>query len=82
MDDLRTRRKYRPMSETTGRIEIIYGGTRVLIPTAMRPQMLEKTHFTHLGAEGCMRLARDTSYWPSIHHDIKYLCDNCSMPGS
>ena len=23
--------------------------------------------------------ARDTLYWPSIHHDIKYLCDNCSI---
>ena len=26
-----------------------------------------------------MRHARDTLYWPSIHHDIKYLCDNCSI---
>ena len=58
---------------------IIYRGTRVLIPTAMRPQMLEKTHSAHLGAEGCMRLACDTLYWPSIHHDIKYLCDICSI---
>ena len=52
---------------------IIYRGTRVLIPTAMRPPMLEKTHSAHLGAQGCMRLARDTLYWPSIHHDIKDL---------
>ena len=26
-----------------------------------------------------LRLARDTWYWPSVHHDIKYLCDNCSI---
>ena len=26
-----------------------------------------------------MRHARDTLYWPSIHHDVKYLCDNCSI---
>ena len=26
-----------------------------------------------------MRLARDTLYWPSIHHDIKYLCNNFSI---
>ena len=51
----------------------------MLIPTAMRPQMLEKTHSAHLRAEACMRQARDTLYWPSIHHDIKYLCDNCSI---
>ena len=60
-------------------VGIIYRGMKVLIPTAMRPQMLEKTHSAHLGAERCMRLARDTSYWPSIHHDIKYLCDICSI---
>ena len=61
---------------------IIYRGTRVLILTAMHSQMLEKTHSTHLGAEGCMRHARDILYWPWIHHDIKYLYDNCSMSGS
>ena len=32
---------------------IIYRGTRVLILTAMCPQVLEKTHSAHLGAEGC-----------------------------
>ena len=58
---------------------IIYRGTRELIPTAMRPQMLEKTHSTHLRAEACMRQARDRLYWPSIHHDIKYLCDDCNI---
>ena len=58
---------------------IIYRGTRVLIPTAMRPQMLEKTHSAHLRAEACMRQARDTLYWPSIHHNIKYLCDDCNI---
>ena len=26
-----------------------------------------------------MRLVRDTLCWPSIHYDIKYLCDNCSI---
>ena len=41
--------------------------------------MLEKTHSAYLGAEGCVRHVRDTLYWPSIHHDIKYLCDNCSI---
>ena len=45
----------------------------------MRPQMLEKTHSAHLRAEACMRQARDTLYWPSIHHDIKYLCDDCNI---
>ena len=56
---------------------IIYRGTRVLIPTALRPRMLEQIHSAHLGAERCIRAARDSLYWPTIHNDIKYLCDNC-----
>ncbi len=56
---------------------IIYRGTRVLIPTALRPRMLEQIHSAHLGAARCIRAARDSLYWPTIHNDIKYLCDNC-----
>ena len=66
-------------NELAVQVGIIYRGMKVLIPTAMRPQMFEKTHSAHLGAERCMRLARDALYWPSIHHDIKYLCDICSI---
>ena len=55
---------------------IIYRGTRVLIPTSMRPRILEQIHSAHLGAERCIRAARDSLYWPTIHNDSKYLCDN------
>jgi hypothetical protein len=55
---------------------IIYRGTRVLIPTAMRLRMLEQIHSAHLGAERCIRAARQL-YWPTIQNDIKYPCDNC-----
>ena len=40
---------------------VIYRGTRVLIPTAMRPRTLEQVHSAHLGAERCIRAARDLS---------------------
>ena len=56
---------------------IIYRGTRVLIPTVMRPRLLEQIHSGHLGAERCIRAARDSLYWPTIQNDIKYVCDNC-----
>ena len=36
---------------------IIY---RVLIPTAMRPRLLQQIHSGHLGAERCTRAARDS----------------------
>jgi hypothetical protein len=49
---------------------IIYRGTRVLIPTAMQPRMLEQIHSAHLGAERFIRAACDSLYWPTIQNDI------------
>ena len=57
---------------------ILYRGTRVIVPTAMREDMLTKIHFAHRGTDGCIKAAHDTLYWPSIHNDIKYICENCS----
>ena len=44
----------------------------------MRQDMLTKIHFAHRGTDGCIKAACDTLYWPSIHTDIKYICENCS----
>ncbi|XP_028412374.1 uncharacterized protein K02A2.6-like [Dendronephthya gigantea] len=41
--------------------------------------MLEQIHSAHLGAERCIRAARDSLYWPTFNNDIKYLCDNCEV---
>ena len=58
---------------------IIYRGTRVLIPAAMRPDMLTKLHASHVGVDATIRKARDSIYWPSISSDVTNLCQNCSV---
>ena len=55
----------------------IYRGVRVLIPAALRPDMLKKIHSSHLGVEATIRKARDSIYWPSIHNDITSICLHC-----
>ena len=54
---------------------IIYRGTRVVIPTSMRQEMLQKIHVAHKGTDGCLKMAKDTIYWPSIYNDLKYICE-------
>ena len=56
---------------------VIYRGVRVLIPPVLRPEMLCKIHSSHLGVEATIRKARDSIYWPSIHNDIKDMCQRC-----
>ena len=64
--------------ELTVQNGIVYRGTRVVIPTIMRNEMLKKIHQSHRGIDGCLKAAKDTLYWPSIYNDIKYIVDNCS----
>ena len=48
---------------------------------AMRPQMLEKIHSSHIGAEGCLRRALEVVFWPGMTAEIKeYIssCDTCN----
>ena len=60
---------------------ILFKGERVIEPTAMRAQMLEKIHSGHIGAEGCLRRAREVLFWLGMTTEIKeYIssCDTCN----
>ena len=43
----------------------------VIIPTAMRREMLEAIHFNHLGIASCLRRARDVLFWPGMSTQVK-----------
>ncbi|XP_048054388.1 uncharacterized protein K02A2.6-like [Megalobrama amblycephala] len=53
---------------------------RIVIPQALRKEMLRRLHEGHLGAEKCKRRARTAIYWPGINADIDRMvstCDTC-----
>lgn len=56
---------------------VVYRGVRVIVPAARRQDMLLKLHASHLGIEATLRKARDSLYWPSLHHDITNMCQSC-----
>ena len=45
---------------------LILKGHRLLVPSNLRPQMLQIIHQGHLGAEKCNLKARDCVFWPGI----------------
>ncbi|XP_013415834.1 uncharacterized protein K02A2.6-like [Lingula anatina] len=58
---------------------ILYRGTRVVIPTILRKQMLERVHATHQGTETAIRKARDAIFWPQISNDIRNVVATCNV---
>ena len=58
---------------------VIYKGTKIIIPQSMRARMLEKIHSPHQGIEKSIMNASDTLFWPSMRSDIKTACENCSI---
>ena len=58
---------------------LIFRGTRVVIPHAMRPEMVRKSHEAHQGIEATKKLARDVIYWPRMEHDLEDACRACEI---
>ena len=60
---------------------IIFRGERLVIPKIMRKTMMADIHVGHIGAEGCLRRAREMLYWPNMNNDMKdYIqrCETCN----
>ena len=67
---------------------LIFKGPQLVIPAAMRKEMMSVTHASHIGIEGCIRRAQETMYWPRMSCELKeYIskCDicmaHCTTPG-
>jgi transposase InsO family protein len=58
---------------------IIFKGSRILVPTALRPEMIDKVHSSHMGAEKTKQRARDTLFWPGMAKDIDSKVATCQV---
>ena len=46
--------------------ELVFKGPLLVVPAAMRREMMAVAHASHIGIEGCIRRARETMYWPCM----------------
>ena len=57
-----------------------FSEVRVVIPKALRGEMKQKIHSSHMGAESCLRRARECIFWPGMNAEVKEMiaaCETC-----
>ena len=58
---------------------VLYIGDRVIIPTALRKEMMMRIHASHQGEQAWLRRARDALFWPGMSQQIKDTVSSCSL---
>jgi len=56
---------------------VVFKGSRVVIPSGMRSEMLRKIHVGHLGEVKCKSRVRQVMFWPRMSTDIENTVKNC-----
>ena len=51
--------------------------TRIIIPHALQPELVQKIHEGHLGLKKCLYQAHETVYWPNIQKDLTEKLKSC-----
>ena len=54
-------------------------GERLITPSALRPEMVDKIHSSHLGMEKCLNRARDCLFWPGITKQVQDKVAKCQI---
>ena len=58
---------------------IIFKGSRVVIPTSLRKEIIDRIHYAHLGIVGCLRRARLSVYWPNMTRQLTEYIGKCEI---
>ena len=61
----------------TVREELIFKCQQVVVPRALKKELMENTHSSHIDIEGCVRRARDTIFWPCMTVELKEYISQC-----
>ncbi|XP_064083067.1 uncharacterized protein LOC135199081 [Macrobrachium nipponense] len=62
--------------------DLVLYGARIVVPSAMRRNILTRLHDSHRGVEATKRRAKQTVYWPGINSDIAntvHACEPCQI---
>ena len=51
----------------------------MVIPAALRAEMMAKCHASHIGIEGCLRRAPESMFWPRMSSYIKEYIAKCDV---
>ena len=69
---------YHSRAELTVAEGLLLRGSRMVIPSGMRAEILEKIHSGHQGMTKCRQRAKDSVWWPGMRKDIDEKVSKCS----
>jgi transposase InsO family protein len=58
---------------------LVLDDSRIIVPVAMRKEILTLLHESHSGIVRTRKLAQQLYYWPAINADIKTMIDKCEL---
>ena len=58
--------------------QMLFKGTKLIIPTIFRSEMLRRIHKGHQGAEKSKERARAVMYWPNMNKEIEDYVSKCT----
>jgi hypothetical protein len=64
------------LSEADG---VVMYGSRVVIPTALRSEILDKLHTAHQGVTKTLQRAQNSVFWPGIRKRVEEKCRSCDV---
>lgn len=65
--------------ELTVQGELVFKGQQLVVPAALRKEMMAESHASHIGVEACIRRARDTLFWPRMAKELKDYITKCDI---
>ena len=58
---------------------ILLKSTRVVVPSAMKLQVLDKIHEGHQGIVKCRECAKTSVWWPGLSLEVQGMVENCKV---
>ena len=58
---------------------VLYKGERIIVPAALRKEVMSRVHASHQGEQACPRRGRDALFWPCMSQEIRDLVTSCSL---
>ena len=67
--------------ELTVQDQLVFKGAELVVPAAMRKDMMAVAHASHIGIEGCIQRARETMFWfwPRMSSELKEYTAKCDV---
>ena len=65
--------------ELTVQEELLVRGGRLVMPTIMRPEILDRLHSAHQGITKCRLRARESVWWPGLSGQLEKMVQSCPI---